>query len=110
MHKIKLFVTALFAIGFVACAAQQKTNIATIGKQMNQQDKINAKHAMITVPIGQEAVWVNPKTKTSYTVRPIKQYQKGKTTCRQVMLLANGQQKVSSNICCGPDGKWRIAS
>jgi len=115
MYKLKLLLVAIVGFGLAACASsqqikpnmtKQQTDTVAIIQSMNQQDKINAKHALTTVPVGQEAVWVNPKTKISYTIRPIKQYQSGKYTCRQAQLFTNTGKHTLFNICRHPNGKW----
>lgn len=80
-----------------------------IGQYMDQQDRINAQQAMIRTPIGQEAVWTNPKTKTSYTVRPTREYQRGRSYCREAQILIDGgKQKAYTTVCRGPDGRWHV--
>ena len=79
----------------------------SIGKYMDQQDQINAQQAMINVPVGQEAVWNNPNTKTSYAVKPVKEYQSGSSYCRQAQVsIDQGKQVTYTTVCRGPDGKW----
>jgi len=81
----------------------------TIGKAMNQQDKINTQQALVATPMGQQAVWTNTKTKTSYTIKPVNEYQSGSSFCRQAQILINdGKQTAYTTICRGPDGKWYV--
>lgn len=80
-----------------------------IGQYMDQQDRINAQQAMIKTPIGQEAVWTNAKTGTSYTVRPTREYQSGRSYCREAQILIDGgKQKAYTTVCRGTDGKWYV--
>lgn len=115
MHKIKLFfIVALFASGLAACAAHSDTTGTINGdimQHMDQQDKVNTRHALIATPVGQEAVWTNSSTKISYIVRPIKEYQNGQLSCRQAGIsVNNGKQQSPITVCRGPDGKWYVKS
>jgi surface antigen len=118
MYKLKLLSIVIVCFGLAACAksttsqqiqpsmTKQQMDTVAIVQSMNQQDKINAKHALTTVPVGQEAVWTNPKTKISYTIRPIKQYKSGTYTCRKAKIFTNIGKQAFFDICRHPDGKW----
>ncbi|KPJ67924.1 MAG: hypothetical protein AMJ43_02300 [Coxiella sp. DG_40] len=80
-----------------------------IGQYMDQQDRINAQQAMIRTPVGQEAVWTNTNTGTSYVVRPTREYQEGQTYCREAQILINdGKEKAYTTVCRGSDGRWYV--
>lgn len=83
-----------------------------VGQYMDEQDKLNAEHAMTAVPIGQQANWTNSQG-ANYTVTPIREYRTssgqfcrmGKTT-----VTINGQYKQADvTVCQRPDGSWYVA-
>jgi surface antigen len=80
-----------------------------VGKVMDQQDKVNTQQALITTPMGQEAIWTNAHSKTSYIVKPVNEYHSGSSYCRQSQILINNGKKTAyTTICKGPDGKWHV--
>ena len=139
MYKLKFLIGALFATVLVACTTEPSSPVVTnqqggtiadtssvanppaygtadglvltaaFSKSMDQQDKINTQQALVATPMGQQAVWTNTKTKTSYTIKPVNEYQSGSSFCRQAQLVINdGKQTAYTTICRGPDGKWYV--
>ena len=133
MYKLRILTMALCATTLVACTTgntsmptttnQQIGTMAgatptygevnglvldrTISKSMDQQDKINTQQALVATPMGQQAVWTNTTTKTSYTVKPVNEYQSGSAKCRQSQIIINtGKRTTYTTVCQGPDGQW----
>jgi len=84
-----------------------------IGQSMDKQDQKNMQSAVSNTPVGQSAVWTNDKTKTTYVVTPVKNYNQNNEYCReyQTKVTVNGQsQKAYGTACRQPDGAWHIVS
>jgi surface antigen len=81
----------------------------TIGKSMEEQDRINTQQALINIPMGQEAVWTNANTKIAYAVIPVNEYRSGSAFCRQAqIIIGNAKQTTYITICKSTDGKWYV--
>lgn len=81
-----------------------------VGKYMDEQDKLNMQRAIATVPVGQQATWINSKDVT-YTVQPVRQYHRDNHYCREykTSIKIDGEWKRAYGTACrNPDGSWRI--
>jgi surface antigen len=83
----------------------------SIGKNMDDQDRMNANRALESNNVGQPAYWQNPKTGASYNVTPTKNVAvNGNKYCREYRTVANiagKQQQMYGTACRQPDGTWK---
>lgn len=83
----------------------------TIGKAIDEQDRHCASQALEFVGDGQNVLWRNPNTYTTYQITPVKTYQQNGLDCRQFVTKAassNGHvSKFENDACLHEDGAWR---
>ena len=95
--------------GVIGGAALGSLLGSSIGQSMDQQDKMNAEHAAINVPIGHQANWTNPRTNTSYTVTPVRQYHHNGCLCKQAQInvyMSGKKKKAYTTVCKDKYGHW----
>ncbi len=81
-----------------------------VGQYMDRQDEANMRHAVTSLPVGEEARWTNAKNVT-YVVRPVRVYRAHKRYCREYTTRVNigGRwQSAHGTACRMPDGSWKI--
>ena len=84
---------------------------SAVGQSMDEQDRLNAEQAIINVPIGEEARWVNEDSGITYTIRPIKAYRTGGKYCRRAVtrIYLDGQvHKAYTTVCRVGNGPWQV--
>lgn len=85
-----------------------------IGQYMDRQDEMNMRSAIVSTPVGQQATWTNSKTKTTYTVQPIRNYHsKRGRYCREyrtTAVIAGKRQQIYGHACRMPDGTWKAVA
>lgn len=83
-----------------------------IGKNMDRQDRANMRSAIVNTPVNQQATWTNQKTRTTYVVRPIRNYRSpNHRYCREyqtTITVGGRERKAYGRACREPDGSWRI--
>lgn len=82
-----------------------------VGQAMDRRDRLNMQSAIVNTPVGDEASWTNRKTKTTYVVRPVKNYHRGRHYCREFQTrikVAGKWQQGYGRACRQPDGTWKI--
>lgn len=100
--------TAAMILGGLAGAVIGRS----VGRNMDEGDKVRAAEAMEATPTGTSRTWTNPDTQTAYTVTPTRTYAADTgAPCREFTLNANvgGQpDQVAGTACRQPDGSWRV--
>lgn len=85
-----------------------------VGRQMDQQDRINMANAIVDTPVNQQATWVNTSTNTTYIVRPVRDFHTDSGQyCREYrtkIQVGNEWKSAYGTACQQPDGQWQIQS
>jgi len=88
-----------------------------VGKNMDDQDRMNTQRAINNNRVGQTSSWTNPDTNTKYNVTPTRTFQRNddhgnSQYCREVEVenAKVGGQHVKSYTtgCRQPDGSWKL--
>ena len=83
----------------------------SIGKSMDEQDRMKMNSALESNNVGQPAYWHNNKTDANYTVVPVKNVSvNGNKYCREYRTtadIAGKQQQMFGTACRQPDGTWK---
>lgn len=86
----------------------------SIGKSMDDVDKMKMQHALESAPVGQPVYWQNRNNGANYTVVPVRNVTvQGNQYCREYRTTAviNGkQQQMYGTACRQPDGSWKAVS
>lgn len=86
----------------------------SVGKSMDDVDKMKMQRALESTPVGQPAYWQNAKTGTNYTVVPVKNVtHNGNKYCREyrtTAVIGGKTEQVYGKACRQPDGSWKIVS
>lgn len=84
----------------------------SIGKNMDDTDRLRMTQALETHPIGKPAYWQNERTGATYTVTPVSNVTRGDNPyCREYRTVANiagKTQQVYGTACRQVDGSWKI--
>ena len=83
----------------------------TVGKYMDEQDRMRTSWAMEKNRTNEVTSWHNPDTGYDYTVKPTRTYDKDKGPCREFTVDAKvgGKTKqVYGTACRQADGSWKI--
>ncbi len=82
-----------------------------IGRQMDKRDRANMENAIVNTPVDSEATWTNSKTKTTYVVRPVRNYHHRGRYCREyqtTVIIGGKKRSAYGKACRKPDGSWKI--
>lgn len=82
-----------------------------IGQYMDRQDAARA-HAVYVSQSG-KGRWTNHETGYTYTIKPVKSYEKNGRYCREYQTTAKiggRSRKVYGTACRQPDGSWKVVS
>lgn len=86
----------------------------SIGKSMDDVDKMKMERALESNSVGQPAYWQNSKTGTNYTVVPVRNMtHNGNKYCREyrtTAVIGGKSEQVYGKACRQPDGSWKIVS
>lgn len=86
----------------------------SVGKSMDETDKLKTQQALESQPVGQPAYWQNAKTGAQYTVTPTKNVTvHGNRYCREyrsTAIVAGKNQQIYGTACRQPDGSWKVVS
>ena len=85
----------------------------SIGKSMDETDRMKTNQTLDNNQVGQPAYWRNQKTGASYTVTPVKNVKVGSNRyCREyrtTAVIAGKQEQVYGTACRQPDGSWKAS-
>ncbi|HKE18401.1 MAG TPA: glycine zipper domain-containing protein [Kofleriaceae bacterium] len=82
---------------------------SSAGRQLDEQDRLEAGYALENYPTGEEYGWVNPDTHGRYEVTPTRTFEGPDGPCRDFVLLTtmNGEPaEIRGTACRAPDGTW----
>lgn len=83
----------------------------SLGKSMDDADRVRMYRALENNPAGQPAYWANDRTGATYTVVPVRNVTfQGNRYCREYRTTANiagRKQQVYGTACRNPDGTWQ---
>lgn len=86
----------------------------SIGKNMDETDKLKTQQVLETQPVGQPAYWQNQKTGAQYTVTPTRNVTvQGNRYCREyrtTAVVSGKNQQIYGTACRQPDGSWKVVS
>lgn len=84
----------------------------SIGKSMDDVDRMRVCRALEGNAIGQPAYWTNERTGANYTVIPTRNVTvEGNPYCREyrtTAVIAGKKQQIFGTACRQPDGTWQI--
>lgn len=98
--------TAAIIVGTLAGAAIG----GTVGRSMDETDRMKTAHALESVRTGVPSRWRNPDTGNQYTVVPTHTYDTAQGPCREYTVdavIAGRHDQVYGTACRQPDGSWR---
>lgn len=83
-----------------------------VGRQMDEQDRINMQNAIINTPDGQEASWTNERTTVTYVVEPVETYRVEGRYCRRyrTRIRMDGRWRTAYGRACRTPHGWKIIS
>lgn len=85
---------------------------SSIGKSMDDTDRLKMNQALESNNVGQPAYWQNQKSGANYTVVPTKNVTvKHNRYCREYRSTANvagKAQQIYGTACRQPDGSWQV--
>jgi surface antigen len=86
----------------------------SIGKSMDDVDRMKMQRALESNSVGQPAYWTNANTGTNYTVVPVKNVTvQGNKYCREyrtTAVIGGKSEQVYGKACRQPDGSWKLVS
>jgi surface antigen len=83
-----------------------------VGRQMDEQDRINMQNAIVNTPDGQEASWTNSRTTVTYIVEPVQTYHSEGRYCRRykTRIRMDGRWRTAYGHACRTSHGWKIVS
>ncbi len=86
----------------------------SIGKRLDEADRLKTGHTLETVRTGVSSEWVNPDTGANYAVTPTRTYESDAgTPCREFTMdaeIGGKTEKVYGTACRQADGSWKMQS
>jgi surface antigen len=82
-----------------------------VGESMDQANRTKVAEVLETAKTNQSQTWVDPDTKTEYTVKPTKTTYKSHTVCRNytMSVVIDGKLQTANGIACkDAQGNWQI--
>jgi surface antigen len=82
----------------------------TVGKSMDEVDRMKANQALESSRIGYTTSWRNPDTDDTYSITPTRTYETASGPCRDFTTQAviDGKREILYGTACRqPDGSWR---
>lgn len=83
----------------------------TIGKYMDEQDRMRTSWAMEKNRTNEVTTWHNPDTGYDYTVKPTRTYDEDEGPCREFTVdakVGGNTKQVYGTACRQADGSWKI--
>lgn len=86
----------------------------SIGRSMDELDRLQTHRVLETVPTGATSEWHNPDTQVDYAVTPTKTYYEDSgTPCREYTInghIGGKHEEIYGTACRQADGSWKIQS
>jgi len=83
----------------------------SIGRIMDEQDRIRASYALENVRTGVPTSWRNPDTGNAYEITPTETYTTQSGPCREYTLeaeIGGKRETIYGTACRQADGSWKI--
>ena len=84
----------------------------TVGKSMDEVDRMKANQALESSRIGYTTSWRNPDTDDTYSITPTRTYETASGPCRDftTQAIIDGKREILYGTACRqPDGSWRTS-
>lgn len=84
-----------------------------VGASMDETDRIKASQAMEGTRTGQSVAWVNPDSRSEYTVTPTRTYDTAQGPCREYTTTGNmdgNRTTMHGTACRQSDGSWKTVT
>ncbi|MFO1436023.1 MAG: RT0821/Lpp0805 family surface protein [Gammaproteobacteria bacterium] len=84
-----------------------------VGASMDETDRIKANQALEGTRTGQSVAWVNPDSRSEYTVTPTRTYETADGPCREYTTTGTMDGKrttMHGTACRQPDGSWKTVT
>ncbi len=86
----------------------------SIGKRLDEADRLKTGHTLETVRTGVSSKWVNPDTGNQYAVTPTRTYESvSGSPCREFTMnavIGGKTERVYGTACRQADGSWKMQS
>lgn len=86
----------------------------SLGKNMDDTDRLKMNNALENNQVGQPAYWTNARTGNRYRVTPVKNVtHRGNRYCREYRTnayIAGRSQQITGTACRRADGSWQMVS
>ncbi|RME33077.1 MAG: glycine zipper 2TM domain-containing protein [Gammaproteobacteria bacterium] len=85
----------------------------SIGKSMDEVDRMKANQALETAPTGKTVSWTNPDSGSQYAVTPTKTYETSSGPCREYTteaIIGGKRETIYGTACRQPDGTWQTVN
>ena len=83
----------------------------SIGRTMDDGDRLKIAHSLEIVRTGVPTTWVNPDTRIEYSVVPTRTYERLNTVCREYTIdaiIGGRTEQVYGTACRQADGAWLV--
>jgi surface antigen len=83
----------------------------SIGRSMDDTDRLKTARTLETVRTGVPSRWRNPDTGNTYSVTPTRTYETAAGPCREYAIdamIGGRPDKLYGTACRQPDGSWRV--
>ena len=84
---------------------------STIGKYMDEQDRMRTVDILETRRTNTSTTWVNPDTNNTYTVTPTRTFAVAEGPCREFTLdaqIGGKSEEIYGTACRQADGSWKV--
>jgi surface antigen len=85
----------------------------SVGRSMDDTDRLNASMALENVRTGVPSTWINPDTGYEYVITPTQTYDQGGSPCREYTLdavIGGRVEQVYGTACRQADGSWQVVN
>lgn len=83
----------------------------SIGRTMDDIDRVKVAHSLEIVRTGVPTTWVNPDTRNEYSVVPTRTFERFDTVCREYIIdaiIGGRTEQVYGTACRQADGSWKV--
>jgi surface antigen len=82
----------------------------SVGRSMDERDRLKVAHSLETVRSGVPSQWRNPDSGNEYRVVPQRTFETAQGPCREYTvdgLIGGKRETIFGTACRQPDGSWR---
>ena len=83
----------------------------SVGRSMDETDRLKAASTLETVRTGVPSEWTNPDTGYEYTMTPTRTYQTSEGPCREYTMdatIGGNTEQIHGTACRQADGSWKV--